>query len=254
VLIVASCEHRTAVNTTAKYHHNQLGTLSVPASSNYVPLSVQAAHTLSCQCQLSATSLVPFDSANRLSVIDGHGWNVCSAGPTFYPTMLTSTSLSAEQVHQFVNCAGQAQQFPSVAAAVALVDMLRTSSVESSVLLTPANGLLTTPGAAMQTLMMPATEPPLRQPASLDNHLTAGTATQQLLTVEQPLQCSLPAIGPCGQIIAEGLPVGVLPCSSINSLLTFPTQYLASEQWPVIGCECCLHRTDSPMTGVSVCN
>jgi len=178
--------------------------LSSSSLSTSTCLPLQAADTLHVSsCQPSAlvhsTALLPLPVN-----IDHCHWNA------FYPAMLASTSSSAAQMHQFLNSAGQVQQFPSVAAA-ALVDVLRMSSVGPSLQLTPT--------------------PAVMSAADSDSHHEC----HQLSSSSSSSQCSAPV---------SLLPFS-LPRCSVNALLTATTHFSAPAP-PVIGCECC----DSPMTGI----
>ena len=131
----------------------------------------------------------------------------------FYPTMLATTSSSAGQMHQFLNSAGQVQQFPSVAAA-ALVDVLRMSSVGPSLLLTPTAATDSVSHCHCEQYH----EPVSSSSSSSSSHRPAAHCLFSL------------------------------PGCNVNALWTTTTHFLPSSapQPAVIGCECC----DSPMTGV----
>jgi len=157
---------------------------------------------------------------------------------TDYPTtLLAMTSSSAGQVHQFLNSAGQIEQF----AATGIVDVLRVS---------PRHSLLSTP--PVHTLL---------------------DASQQTLDVRRPDQLSTLGVShdtgsrppvSCLSLGVSHPPVSCLPCSQLNAFFTantFPTHFLPTSGRPVIGCqcvagqhmigcECSLHRTDCPMAGV----
>jgi len=214
VFVAASCDRRAAARSRLPQLTGIIASSSSSVSlSSGLPLQAADTHTLHVSasqpsalvhstCQPSALLPVPVN-------IDHCHWNA------FYPAMLATTSSSAGQVHQFRNCAGQVQQFPSVAAA-ALVDVLRMSSVGPSLLLTP------TP--AVQTLM---------SAAESDSH----DECQQVSALSSS-QCSAPV---------SLLPFS-LPGCSVNAILTATTHFLPGSRPapPVIGCECC----DSPMTGI----
>ena len=236
-MVVYVCDAASG-DHAARCHHAPLNTTSESLSARCIPLQPSTAtglrqlHTDTKPFHTDTnpvhtdTNQLHTDTTGAVTLIGGCDWN----NVTLYP----ATSSSAEQVYQFLNSAGQVQQFPAV---------LRMSSGGPSLLLTPTHSLPTSGPVT-------ASEPVDVCPATQQFSLSVGHHHDLSTLV---LQSSRPATDapPSVRFGHHDPPssVGFLPRSSVNAVFTAPTHLLPSGRH-VIGCECCVHRTESPMTGV----